>query len=55
MRLHPTVLALLLVSLPSLALGQGKNLREQYGTRSLEAARPLSQAILDRSRGMSSW
>jgi hypothetical protein len=32
-------LTLLLVSLPPLALGQGKGLREQYGTRSLEAAR----------------
>jgi hypothetical protein len=38
MRLHPIVLALLLVGLPSLVLGQGRDLREQYGTRSAHPA-----------------
>jgi tetratricopeptide (TPR) repeat protein len=45
MRLHRIVLVLVLVSLPSLVFGQGRDLREQYGTRSLEAARQISQAI----------
>lgn len=45
MRLHPIVLALFLLAPPSLVLGQGRDLRDQYGTRSLEAARQISQAI----------
>jgi S1-C subfamily serine protease/Tfp pilus assembly protein PilF len=45
MRLHRIVLPLLLFVLPSLASGQGRDLREQYGTSSLDAARQLSSAI----------